>query len=195
MKKSNIACFVAGAIIFGAVGAFAGQYVATENTFPIQLNGNNVNLKGYNIDGNTYFKLRDISDTIGGFSVDFNNNTIQLSKNGYKYTAVNNNNNGIQYYTTPYWCPDFGAYTGATLKERKENMFYYYANMEQINKYEELLLSLGYTKGYLDEYPAFVYDDQFIILRSDSIQNLGLDWFAFLAGAGDWVQSSFTPAN
>lgn len=32
-----------------------------------------------NIDGNTYFKLRDISDIVGGFDVGFNNSTIQLS--------------------------------------------------------------------------------------------------------------------
>ena len=29
-------------MIFGTVGAFAGQYIATENTFPVQLNGKDV---------------------------------------------------------------------------------------------------------------------------------------------------------
>ncbi len=64
---------------------FAGQYIATENTFPIKLNNNNVNLNGYNVDGSTYFKLRDIADVVGGFNVDFKNNTIRLSKDGYVY--------------------------------------------------------------------------------------------------------------
>ncbi len=66
-------------------GSLAVNYTATENTFPIQLNGENVNVEGYNIDGSTYFKLRDISDTVGGFNVDFNDSTIQLSKDGYVY--------------------------------------------------------------------------------------------------------------
>lgn len=85
MKKSNIVCFVAGAMIFGTVGAFAGQYIATENPYPIQLNGENITLQGYNINDNTYFKLRDISSIVGGFDVDFYNDTILLSKDGYVY--------------------------------------------------------------------------------------------------------------
>lgn len=85
MNKRGIACFVAGALIFGAAGVFAGQYAATENVFPVQLNGENIQIEGYNIEGSTYFKLRDIADIIGGFNVDFNNGTIQLSKDGYVY--------------------------------------------------------------------------------------------------------------
>lgn len=76
-------------MIFGTVGAFAGQYIATENTFPVQLNGKDVAVDGYNIDGSTYFKLRDIANVIGGFDVDFSDNTIQLSKDGYEYTKLN----------------------------------------------------------------------------------------------------------
>ena len=45
-------------------------------------------MEGYNINGYTYFKLRDIADTVGGFSVDFANNTIQLAKDGYVYEPV-----------------------------------------------------------------------------------------------------------
>ena len=92
MKSHNKKCiiyFIAGAMIFGTVGAFAGQYIATENTFPVQLNGKDVAVDGYNIDGSTYFKLRDIANVIGGFDVDFSDNTIQLSKDGYEYTKLN----------------------------------------------------------------------------------------------------------
>lgn len=92
MKSHNKKCiiyFIAGAMIFGTVGAFAGQYIATENTFPVQLNGKDVAVGGYNIDGSTYFKLRDIANVIGGFDVDFSDNTIQLSKDGYEYTKLN----------------------------------------------------------------------------------------------------------
>ena len=36
-----------------------------------------------------YFKLRDIADVVGGFNVDFKNNTIRLSKDGYVYEDKN----------------------------------------------------------------------------------------------------------
>ena len=83
--KKQIISFTLGALIFGTAGVFAGQYVATENPFPVQLNGENVSIEGYNINDSTYFKLRDIADVVGGFEVGFNNNTIQLSKGGYVY--------------------------------------------------------------------------------------------------------------
>ena len=94
MIKINIICFVSGALLFGTVGAFASYYTATENTFPVQLNGENVSIDGYNIDGSTYFKLRDVANVVGGFDVDFFNNTIQLSKDNYKY---DNKANKIDY--------------------------------------------------------------------------------------------------
>lgn len=85
MKKQLIISFLTGAVLFGSIGVFAGQYMATENMFPVQLNGKYVSIEGYNINDNTYFKLRDIADIVGGFDVDFQNNTIQLSKYGYVY--------------------------------------------------------------------------------------------------------------
>lgn len=85
MKKQFITGFLTGAITFGTMGALAAGLVANPNPFAVQLNGNNVSIEGYNIEGSTYFKLRDIADTVGGFTVDFQNNTIQLAKNGYVY--------------------------------------------------------------------------------------------------------------
>lgn len=85
MKKNFIASFMAGALLFGTAGVFAGQYVATENPFHVQLNGENVDIEGYNIEGSTYFKLRDIAALFDCFDVDFFDNTIQLSKDGYVY--------------------------------------------------------------------------------------------------------------
>ena len=35
----------------GVIGAGAAVYEAATNPFPIQLNGQNVNMEGYNIDG------------------------------------------------------------------------------------------------------------------------------------------------
>ena len=87
MKKDFIAGVIVGSLLFGTAGVFAVQYVATENPFSVQLNGNNIPIKGYNIDGSTYFKLRDIADIIGSFEVGFDNNTIQLAKDGYSYSS------------------------------------------------------------------------------------------------------------
>ncbi len=85
MKKKDVAIgIIIGMTIMGA-GAAAVQYTASDNPFPVQLNGENVQMEGYNINDSTYFKLRDIADIVGGFGVDFHNNTIQLSKDGYVY--------------------------------------------------------------------------------------------------------------
>lgn len=89
MKKRFIAGFVSGAVAFGAAGAIAANLTAASNPFPITLNGENVSLEGYNIDGYTYFKLRDIADAVGGFDVDFQNDTIVL--NSQQETAGDTN--------------------------------------------------------------------------------------------------------
>lgn len=81
MKKitSNIACFVSGVIIASTVGALAATYTATENAFPIKINGQDAQMEGYNINGSTYFKLRDIGNRMG-FNVDFQDNTIYIGE-------------------------------------------------------------------------------------------------------------------
>lgn len=83
--KHRILAFVLGAIIFGSIGAFAGQYIVNCNTFPVTLDGKNVYIEGYNINDSTYFGLRDISSVVGGFDVDFQNDTIILTTNRSNY--------------------------------------------------------------------------------------------------------------
>lgn len=147
MKNKFITGVIIGGMVFGTVGAFAGQYVATENPFPIQLNGKNVSIKGYNIEGSTYFKLRDIADVMGGFDVGFNNNTIQLAKEGYSYS--NTTENDVVYYKEKTWCPDFGAFTGAVLKTSsvgESGTIYYTYDMNTMKidnhtKYYDLILA------------------------------------------------------
>lgn len=84
MKKNFITGFISGAVAFTMAGVFAANMVTTPNTYPVQLDGKNVNIEGYNVDDYTYFKLRDISDAVGGFDVDFKDDTIVLAsqKNG-----------------------------------------------------------------------------------------------------------------
>lgn len=89
MKKKFIAGFICGALLFGVTGVFAGQYIATENAYPVKLNGNNVDLEGYQINDYTYFKLRDIGDKVG-FNVDFQNDTILINtKEAYSVADTN----------------------------------------------------------------------------------------------------------
>lgn len=99
---------IAGIIIAVSVGVLAAQYTATDNSFPVIYNGNQVSLQGYNIDGSTYFKLRDIADVVGGFDVGFENNTITLTDNSNSNTVTsskvdtvvsNSNPSGIKYDT------------------------------------------------------------------------------------------------
>lgn len=86
MKKQFILGFLTGVILCGAATVFAMEFAIEPNIYPIQVNGQNVTIEGYNINDYSYFKLRDIAAAIGNFDVDFVENTIQLSKDGYVYT-------------------------------------------------------------------------------------------------------------
>lgn len=120
MKKitSNIACFISGVIVASTVGAIAATYTATENTFPIKVNGQDAQMEGYNIEGSTYFKLRDIGDKMG-FDVGFEDNTIYVGEMSATNGQSNEASDGIKYYSEKPWCPDFGAFVGAELLEKK----------------------------------------------------------------------------
>lgn len=86
IKEFIIGFLFAGAI-FGTVGAFAasGIYNAYINRFPVYKNGGQLMLRGYNIDGNSYFQLRHMSNNLGKFSVEFHDNTVLLFTDGYTY--------------------------------------------------------------------------------------------------------------
>jgi len=68
MKRGNfIVGFLLGALLFGGTTAFAAGILATpigETGQRITLNGDEVILTGYNINGNNYFKLRDIAEAV-----------------------------------------------------------------------------------------------------------------------------------
>lgn len=84
MKKNFITGFISGTVIFTMVGALAANYATTPNTYPITLDGKEVSIEGYNVDDYTYFKLRDIADAVGGFAVDFKDDTIVLTSQNDK---------------------------------------------------------------------------------------------------------------
>ena len=65
-----------GGVIFGGVGIASGVIATplTESSQKVTLDGQAVSLEGYNINGNNYFKLRDLVFALG-FSVDWDNAT------------------------------------------------------------------------------------------------------------------------
>lgn len=82
MKRSFITGFICGGIICAAVTGFAVEYAVTANPFPVKVNGTEKVIEGYNINDNTYFKLRDVADAVGGFEVGFADNTITIDTAG-----------------------------------------------------------------------------------------------------------------
>lgn len=76
MKKNFITGFITGGIICAAVTGFAVEYAVTANPFPVKVNGVETAIQGYNINDETYFKLRDVSEAVGGFEVGFEDNAI-----------------------------------------------------------------------------------------------------------------------
>ena len=66
-----------GAVLFGSFTVIADNYDIYPNPFKILVNGNERYIEGYNIDGYSYFKLRDIGNEMG-FSVDFKEDTIMI---------------------------------------------------------------------------------------------------------------------
>ena len=52
------------------------DYIVNPNPYPVKVNGQTVQVEGYNINDSTYFKLRDIAEAVGGFKVGFEDNAI-----------------------------------------------------------------------------------------------------------------------
>jgi len=63
MKKitAMILCFCLGALTFGGMQAVAAAISATPSTAKVLVNNREVPVSAYNIDGNNYFKLRDLT--------------------------------------------------------------------------------------------------------------------------------------
>lgn len=79
--KRNLPSFAAGllcgALLFGGTAAYAAGIIATpfsEMNQSVTLDGQEIELTGYNINGNNYFKLRDIGVQVG-FNVTWNGDT------------------------------------------------------------------------------------------------------------------------
>ena len=71
---------LAGVSVTVGATVYAQNMEVKTNTIPVKVNGQPVELKGYNIGGHTYFQLRDIGDATG-FKTEFKNNTIFIRTN------------------------------------------------------------------------------------------------------------------
>ena len=76
--KTGIIGFCLGVLVVAGTAVFAAQMEVVENPFPIKLDGQEITLEGYNLNDNTYFKLRDIGEKVG-FEVDFKDDTILMT--------------------------------------------------------------------------------------------------------------------
>ena len=81
--KKEIICFVLGVLTAIGITALAAQMEVNPNAFPVLVDGQPVSIEGYNLNGYTYFKLRDIGNSIG-FDVEFKDNTIAINTSGGK---------------------------------------------------------------------------------------------------------------
>lgn len=87
-------------IIIGAV-IFSGFYVVAEqvydvlpNHFTIKVDGTEKKIEGYNINGYSYFKLRDIGEQVG-FNVDFKEETILIETQNEVRIETSNYNSDL----------------------------------------------------------------------------------------------------
>lgn len=176
MKNKFIAGFVCGAVVFGMIGAFAAQYSATDNPFPVKLNGQDINIEGYNINDETYFKLRDIADAVGGFSVDFNDNTIILTKDSYtlEESKIALTDSSLEYLAE--FClrmPPFVQSDIGTEKFVHDFIFYMHSGTETYDMvsgtdymWSELKIKNEYLSVFGQDMPSFSPSDENIKLNN-----------------------------
>lgn len=77
MRKAFLG-FICGVILVLSITAFAAQMDVANNPYKVKVNNQEASIEGYNINGSTYFKLRDVG-TATGFEVAFENETILIT--------------------------------------------------------------------------------------------------------------------
>lgn len=183
--KKFIAGFLVGALLFSFIGVFA--YNIYENPYKIMVNGVEKQIQGYNVDDYSYFKLRDIADAVGGFDVDFQNDTIQISNdndivvsfptkipsptsvpinsidNKYALDNVQTKEiDSISFYDEINILPSYGKYFNIATEDYETNgkgmlNISYPYNEKNFNEYCVLLEKLHYRRLQQDEIDKVVY--------------------------------------
>ena len=87
-KGSFIAGMICGALLFGGSAAYAAGMIAEPSTHQVSVDGKNVELEAYVIDGNNYVRLRDVGEVVG-FNVwwDEESRTVQIESDR-PYTGI-----------------------------------------------------------------------------------------------------------
>lgn len=129
---------------------------ALPNPYPVKVNGSTVQIEGYNINDNTYFKLRDVASVVGKFSVDFQNGAVTIDVIGGKQTE---GAMSYGYYPEVPWCPDFGTVIGKRPRDYKygdvnddEAGYIVYSYIREgittdsINNYRNILTQNGFSE-------------------------------------------------
>ena len=90
---------IIGIILANGIFVVAEETLSvTPNPFKITVNGEEKKIEGYNINGSTYFKLRDIGNEVG-FSVDFKEDTIMIDSTENTVNVVSSVDNQYDYIT------------------------------------------------------------------------------------------------
>ena len=102
--KKFICGLLIGVIISSLVGAYAVNQIY-DNPYSIYVNGEPKQIQGYNIDGYSYFKLRDIAQATNKFDVDFRNNNVIINTSS-QYSGEEQNNVVYYDFYKCSWLPD-----------------------------------------------------------------------------------------
>lgn len=89
-NKQTIIAFMFGAFLFSAISLYAVEGLnISVNPYPIIKNGEEVKTEGYNINGSTYLKTRDVASLVGT-NVEFKDNKIYIggSEDNTKPTLI-----------------------------------------------------------------------------------------------------------
>lgn len=169
--KRFIAGFLAGATLFGAIGAFAASYVANPVDFKVLVNGEEFTSDPppVEIEGRTYLPLRAMGDALG---VPVNwNEELRQAEVGAVPTAIS-----FIPYAEKTWCPDFGRFIGKTPyidyanDDGSYSYFYKAAGVTSsaINKYCEILASNGFEVRTIE--------NGYLFANADRTQMMGISW-------------------
>ena len=156
-----------GGVIFGGVGIASGVIATplTESSQKVTLDGQAVSLEGYNINGNNYFKLRDLGKAMD-FGVTWNNDsrTVEIdSSTGYVEEQKPTVPGAVSIPTgDASWCPPVGTVidlgNGQTMTVTKAK-----------DPEPELTVPANASSFWQDELPepkVVVYEDGFVKIRN-----------------------------
>ena len=157
--KKFICGLIIGVIISSLVGVCAVNSIY-ENPYKIFVNGEEKQIQGYNIDDYSYFKLRDIADAVGGFDVNFSNDTIQLSKDGYVYDKDNTQVDPIS-ELKKYAVENIHSVTDSHIGATYTNVKFLIADVTDDGVGD--LLAVGIDENYLAYIEVYTYDNGEIV--------------------------------